>query len=55
MRFYTTTENGRFAFGIFTAFAKFERELVTERAQSEITAARSFLRLHQEDGLCDPG
>lgn len=41
----TTTANGRLAFGIFAAFAEFERELIVERTQAGIVAARARGRL----------
>ncbi|WP_090747700.1 recombinase family protein [Paracoccus tibetensis] len=41
----TTTANGRLAFGIFAAFAEFERELIVERTQAGIAAARARGRL----------
>ena len=37
----TTTANGRLAFGIFAAFAEFERELIAERTMAGLAAARS--------------
>jgi DNA invertase Pin-like site-specific DNA recombinase len=37
----TTTANGRLAFGIFAAFAEFERELVAERTHAGLAAARA--------------
>lgn len=37
----TTTPDGRLAFGVFAALAEFERELVIERAQSGLAAARA--------------
>lgn len=37
----TGTANGRLAFGIFAAFAEFERELIVERTQAGIAAARA--------------
>ena len=37
----TTTANGRLAFGIFAAFAEFERELIAERTQAGLAAARA--------------
>jgi DNA invertase Pin-like site-specific DNA recombinase len=36
----TTTANGRLAFGIFAAFAEFERELIAERTMAGLAAAR---------------
>ena len=41
----TTTANGRLAFGIFAAFAEFERELVAERTNAGLAAARARGRL----------
>ena len=37
----TTTANGRLVFGIFAALAEFERELIKERTQAGLTAARA--------------
>jgi DNA invertase Pin-like site-specific DNA recombinase len=37
----TTTANGRFIFGIFTALAEFEAALIRERTQAGLTAARA--------------
>ena len=37
----TTTANGRFFFGVFAALAEFERELITERTQAGLNAARA--------------
>lgn len=37
----TTTANGRLAFGIFAAFAEFERELIAERTRAGLEAARA--------------
>ncbi len=41
----TTTANGRLAFGIFAAFAEFERELIAERTQAGLVAARARGRM----------
>jgi DNA invertase Pin-like site-specific DNA recombinase len=41
----TTTANGRLAFGIFAAFAEFERELIAERTQAGLAAARARRRV----------
>jgi hypothetical protein len=41
----TTTANGRLAFGIFAAFAEFERELIAERTQAGLAASRARGRL----------
>lgn len=37
----TTTANGRLVFGIFAALAEFERELIRERTQAGLKAARA--------------
>lgn len=37
----TTTPNGRMVFGLFAVLAEFERELITERTQAGLTAARA--------------
>jgi DNA invertase Pin-like site-specific DNA recombinase len=37
----TMTANGRLAFGIFAAFAEFEREVIAERTTVELAAARA--------------
>jgi DNA invertase Pin-like site-specific DNA recombinase len=37
----TTTANGRLVFGIFSALAEFERELIRERTQAGLAAARA--------------
>lgn len=37
----TTTANGRLVFGIFASLAEFERELIVERTQAGLVAARA--------------
>ena len=37
----TTTANGRLVFGIFASLAEFERELIVERTQAGLNAARA--------------
>jgi len=37
----TTTANGRLVFGIFAALSEFERELIRERTQAGLAAARA--------------
>ncbi len=39
-----TTANSCLAFGIFAAFAKFERELITERTQAGLAATGARVR-----------
>ncbi len=41
----TTTANSRLAFGIFAAFAEFERELIAGRTQAGLAAARARGRM----------
>lgn len=41
----TTTPNGRFVFGLFAALAEFERELIVERTNAGLAAARARGRM----------
>lgn len=41
----TTTPNGRLAFGLFAALAEYERELIVERTQAGLKAARARGRM----------
>lgn len=51
----TTTANGRLAFGIFAAFAEFERELIAERTRAGLAAARARGRLGGRPRKMDRG
>jgi DNA invertase Pin-like site-specific DNA recombinase len=37
----TSTANGRLFFGVFAAFAEFERQLIAERTRAGLAAARA--------------
>lgn len=41
----TTTPQGRFTFNVFAALAEFERDLIRERTQAGLQAARAMGRL----------
>ena len=41
----TTTANGRFVFGLFATLAEYERELIVERTQAGLKAARARGRM----------
>ncbi|GHT93324.1 hypothetical protein FACS1894122_08370 [Alphaproteobacteria bacterium] len=41
----TTTSNGRLVFGLFAALAEFERELIIERTNAGLKAARARGRM----------
>lgn len=41
----TTTSNGRFVFGFFAALAEYERELIIERTNAGLKAARARGRM----------
>lgn len=51
----TTTANGRLAFGIFAAFAEFERELIAERTIAGLAAARARGRMGGRPRKMDRG
>ena len=49
------TANGRLAFGIFAAFAEFERELIAERTMAGLAAARARGRMGGRPRKMDRG